>query len=52
MTPLTPARTRKRTIDDTDSDPCRFLQTYYRERGIPESPEDDESLLVDCVVGG
>jgi hypothetical protein len=50
MTPLTPARTRKRTIDDTDSDPCRFLQTYYRERGIPESPEDDESLLVDCVV--
>lgn len=40
---------RKRTLDDENSDPCRFLRAYYEERGIPESPEDDAALLTDCV---
>lgn len=40
---------RKRTLDDENSDPCRFLRAYYAERGIPESPEDDAALLTDCV---
>lgn len=49
MTPL-PRVTRKRTIEDVDSDPCRFLTTYFQERGIPESPEEDAPLLKDCVA--
>jgi hypothetical protein len=40
---------RKRTLDDENSDPCRFLHAYYSERGIPESPDDDALLLDDCV---
>lgn len=40
---------RKRTLDDENSDPCRFLSSYYVERGIPESPDDDGPLLDDCV---
>lgn len=41
---------RKRIIEDASSDPSRFLKTYFAERGIPESPEEDAPLLRDCVL--